>query len=79
MAFPVLQSKDGRVQRVVTSKEEMERYKSEGYTEVGKKHASTERESIDSGAEGNLRARESSTTEGSERNSGTTVRRSRES
>lgn len=79
MPFPVMQSKDGRVQRVITSKEEMERFESEGYTQVGKKHASTEREPINSGAEGNLRARESSTTEGSEANSGTTARRSRES
>lgn len=71
--FPVLQSKDGRVQRVVTSQDELERLESEGYTAVGAKKAATEREPIDSGAEGNRRARAASTTEGSERNTGSTT------
>lgn len=71
--FPVLVSPDGRVHRVITSTEELEKYEARGY-----KRSVKQREPIDSGAEGNQRARESSTTEGSERNSGTTARRTRD-
>lgn len=70
--LPTLKSPDGRVFRKITSEDELEAFKAQGYTEVGRK-ASAEREPINSGAEGQRRARQSSTTEGSERNSGSTT------
>ena len=60
--FPVLQSADGRVQRVVTSEAELEALQEEGYTRVTKNTDTTSREPLNSGAEGQRRARESSTT-----------------
>lgn len=71
--LPILQSKDGRVQRVVTSEDELELLKKQGYTQVRKESDSSDRESVNSGAEGQRRARASSTTEGSERNTGSTT------
>lgn len=43
MAFPVLQSEDGRVQRVVTSEDELETLKAQGYTRVGGTRRSPEK------------------------------------
>lgn len=74
--FPVLESPDGRVRRVITSDDEYESYENKGYKRVTSRSQAAGREPIDSGAEGNRRARESSTTEGSERNSGTSARKS---
>lgn len=72
--FPVVQSADGRVQRVVTSQEELDKLKAEGYKPVRKPEAAAaDREAINSGAEGQRRARASSTTEGQERNTGSTT------
>lgn len=73
MAFPKMQSPDGRVQRVVTSEDELDSLKEQGYTQVRKSADPTAREAANSGAEGQRRARASSTTEGQERNTGSTV------
>lgn len=70
--LPVLQSPDGRVSRVITSQEELDSFKEQGYTARGQ-HSTTERDSIDSGAEGNRRSRASATTKSSEKNSGDSV------
>lgn len=70
MANPTLVSADGRSSRQVTSKEELDQLKEEGWTVPSKAGA---RDTLDSGAEGNRRARASSTTEGSERNTGSTT------
>jgi hypothetical protein len=69
--FPTVQSKDGRVTRVVTSEDELDSLKDQGYVPV--KKTSADREPINSGAEGQRRARQSSTTEGSETNTGSTT------
>lgn len=71
--LPVLQSKDGRIQRVITSEDELESFKAQGYAPVKKDADPAEREPLNSGAEGQRRARASSTTEGSERNTGSTT------
>ena len=71
--FPTMKSSDGRVERVVTSEDELEYLEERGYTRVGPKHDPAKREAIDSGAEGNRRSRASSTTEGQERNTGSTT------
>lgn len=71
--FPKLKSADGRVERVVTSEDELELLLEQGYKRVNAKHDPATRELIDSGAEGNQRARASSTTEGQERNTGSTA------
>lgn len=71
--FPKLKSADGRVERVVTSSDELEYLEEQGYTRITAKHDPAKREPIDSGAEGNRRARASSTTEGQERNTGSTT------
>lgn len=71
--FPTLHSPDGRVARVVTSEDELETLKEQGYAPARKSAESTDREGINSGAEGQRRARASSTTEGSERNTGSTT------
>lgn len=72
--FPIVQSSDGRVQRVVTSADELESLKAAGYKPVRKpEEAAGSREPINSGAEGQRRARAASTTEGSETNSGSTT------
>lgn len=70
--LPILESPDGRVQRVITSQDELDSFKERGYTAVGRgQHSTTERDAIDSGAEGNRRSRAAATTRSSERNSGT--------
>ena len=66
--LPTLYSPDGRRAVVPTSKEEGKELQEEGYTTE-----QPEAETADSGAEGNRRARASSTTEGSERNTGSTT------
>lgn len=64
-----LYSSDGRRQIIATSKDEYDQLKSEGYSNTKPDDVPT----ANSGAEGQRRARASSTTEGSERNSGSTV------
>jgi hypothetical protein len=71
--FPVLQSPDKRVQRQITSEEELETYREMGYTQVRSNTDTTAREPLNSGAEGQQRARAASTTAGSEVNSGSTT------
>ena len=69
MPLPKLYSPDGRRAIQPSSKEEGKELTEQGYTtkEPGKV------ETANSGAEGHRRARASSTTEGAERNTGSTV------
>jgi hypothetical protein len=67
-----LVSPDGRRVIVATSDDEIERLKGEGYVVPSERTAKAER--ANSGLEGQIRARESSTTEGQERISGNTAR-----
>lgn len=71
--YPKLQDKTGRVVRTVTSQDELDRLKGEGYTSVQKATTNGEREPLNTGSAGQQAARASSTTEGSERNSGSTT------
>lgn len=73
MAATRLVSPDGRRVVTVTSKEELEDLKDQGYKNATKANTGLNAETANSGAEGNRRARASSTTEGSERNTGSTT------
>ena len=72
MANPKYVSEDKRRVVTATSREEIEQLEEQGYKKVTAK-TSLDREPLNSGREGQRRARASSTTEGSERNSGSTT------
>jgi len=71
--FPDVQDKLGRVVRVVTSQDELDSLKAQGYTPVRRATTEGTREPLNTGSGGQQAARASSTTEGSETNSGDTT------
>lgn len=73
MANPRLVDPTGRRVVVATSKEEVDKLKEQGYRPATKSNTGLNADSANSGAEGNRRSRASSTTEGAERNTGSTT------